>query len=137
MEADIQVVGPSLALSVNALYYWAHDPQGEDKKADIHAAADRGERVAAMEPMLVAASSPHRAARAPRILDALLYRGELPRSELAATVATGDRQARRIVAELMARGALVSESPRAPVRLAFSAALAERWMPGLFPPPRR
>jgi len=28
---------------------------------------------------------------------------------------------------------LVSESSRAPLRLAFPAALASRWMPGLFP----
>jgi hypothetical protein len=45
----------------------------------------------------------------------------------------GERQARRIAAALLERGVLVSESPRAPLRLAFPAALASRWMPGLFP----
>jgi hypothetical protein len=44
-----------------------------------------------------------------------------------------DRHARRIVAELMARQVLVSQGSRAPLRLAFPAALAVRWMPGLFP----
>jgi Fic family protein len=67
------------------------------------------------------------------ILDALLYRGELPRGEAAAILGTGDRQARRVVSALIERGVLVSESTRAPLRLAFSATLAARWMPGLFP----
>ena len=68
------------------------------------------------------------------ILEAVLYRGELPRSDAASVVGTGERQARRVVSALLENGALVSESARAPLRLAFPAALAERWMPGLFPP---
>jgi hypothetical protein len=36
-------------------------------------------------------------------------------------------------ADLLDLGVLVSESTRAPLRLAFPAALAPRWMPGLFP----
>ena len=72
-------------------------------------------------------------AKAGSILDAVLYRGELPRSELDAVVGTGDRQARRIAATLLDRGVLVSESSRAPLRMAFPATLASRWMPGLFP----
>jgi Fic family protein len=68
------------------------------------------------------------------ILEAVLYRGELPRSEAESVVGTGERQARRMVSALLASGALVSDSPRAPLRLAFPAALAEHWMPGLFPP---
>jgi Fic family protein len=67
------------------------------------------------------------------ILVAVLYRGELARGEAASVVNTGDRQARRIVSALLHHGLLVSESPRAPVRLAFPAKLASRWMPGLFP----
>lgn len=67
------------------------------------------------------------------ILEAVLYRGELPRGDAAGVVNTGDRQARRIVSALLDRGVLVSESPRASLRLAFPAALASRWMPGLFP----
>jgi hypothetical protein len=67
------------------------------------------------------------------ILEVVLYRGELPRGDAAAVVGTGDRQARRVVSALIERGALLSESSRAPLRLAFPAALAARWMPGLFP----
>jgi Fic family protein len=67
------------------------------------------------------------------ILEAVLYRGELPRADAAGVVGTGERQARRIVAALIERGVLLSDSVRAPLRLVFPAALASRWMPGLFP----
>jgi Fic family protein len=67
------------------------------------------------------------------VLQAVLYRGELPRADAPGIVGTGERQARRIVAALLDLGVLVSESTRAPLRLAFPAALAPRWMPGLFP----
>jgi Fic family protein len=67
------------------------------------------------------------------ILEALLYRGELPRGEAAGIVGTGDRQARRVVSALTEHGVLISQSSRTPLRLAFPAALASRWMPGLFP----
>ncbi|MHB8254462.1 MAG: Fic family protein [Acidiferrobacter sp.] len=68
-----------------------------------------------------------------RILEAILYRGELPRASMAEVVDTGERQARRIVATLLEQGVLASESPHAPLRLAFPATLAARWLPGLFP----
>jgi Fic family protein len=67
------------------------------------------------------------------ILEAVLYRGELPRGEVDAVVGTGERQARRIASALLDKEVLVSDSPRDPLRLAFPAALASRWMPGLFP----
>jgi Fic family protein len=67
------------------------------------------------------------------VLEALLYRGELPRGDAAAIVGTGERQARRVVSALIERGVLLSNSTRAPLRLAFPATLAARWMPGLFP----
>ncbi len=72
-------------------------------------------------------------AKAANVLEALLYRGELPRGEVGSILGVTDRHARRIVAALMAKNVLVSESPRAPLRLGFPAALASRWMPGLFP----
>ena len=72
-------------------------------------------------------------AKSGNILGALLYRGELPRGEADDVVGTGERQARRIVSALLEKQVLISESPRAPLRLAFPAALASRWMPGLFP----
>ena len=67
------------------------------------------------------------------VLEAVLYRGELPRGDVANIVGTGDRQARRIVSALVKEGLLQSESTRAPLRIAFPARLAGRWMPGLFP----
>lgn len=72
-------------------------------------------------------------AKSGSILEAVLYRGELPRAAVSAVVGAGERQARRIVSALLDKGVLVSGSQRAPLRLAFPAALASRWMPGLFP----
>jgi Fic family protein len=72
-------------------------------------------------------------AKAGRVLEALLYRGELPRGEVAGLLGTTPRHARRIVAALADRGVLVSDGHRAPLRLGFPAALAGQWMPGLFP----
>jgi Fic family protein len=71
--------------------------------------------------------------QAGRILEAIVHRGELPRSEVDAITGTGDRQGRRILSALLDRGVLSSESSRAPLHLAFPAELAQRWMPGLFP----
>ena len=67
------------------------------------------------------------------ILEAVLYRGELPRREAAGVVGTGERQACRVISALTREGVLRSESPRAPLRLGFPVSLAPRWMPGLFP----
>jgi Fic family protein len=67
------------------------------------------------------------------ILEAVLYRGELPCGDAANFVGTGERQARRVVSGLLEQGVLTSETTRAPLRLAFPATLASRWMPGLFP----
>ena len=71
--------------------------------------------------------------KAGSILEAVLYRGELPRGDADSVVGTGERQARRIVAALVDKGVLTSDNPRAPLRLLFPATLAGRWMPGLFP----
>jgi len=71
--------------------------------------------------------------KAGTILEAVLYRGELPRSELPELLDVDDRQARRITSALTDRGVLTSESTRAPLHLTFPAKLASRWMPGLIP----
>ena len=67
------------------------------------------------------------------LLEALLYRGELPRADVPALLGVGDRQARRITGTLIDDGILTTAGPKAPLRLAFPAKLAARWMPGLFP----
>jgi len=74
--------------------------------------------------------------KAKDVLEALQYRGELPRGDLIEIVGTGERQARRIVSSLTDYGVITSESSRAPLQLAFPATLASRWMPGLFPDKR-
>lgn len=71
-----------------------------------------------------------------RVLEAVLYRGNLPRREVASVVSASSRTATRIVSALTEAGVLTSDTPYAPVRLVFPAALAERWMPGLFPEKR-
>lgn len=67
------------------------------------------------------------------VLKALLYQGELQRSEVAQLLGSSDRTARRITSALIEMGAVTSESTRAPLHLAFPAKFADRWMPGLFP----
>ncbi len=67
------------------------------------------------------------------VIEAILFRGELPRADVARLLGVTDRHARRTVATLVEQGIVASEGPRAPLRLAFPAALAPRWMPGLFP----
>jgi Fic family protein len=71
-------------------------------------------------------------ARAGQVLEAVLYRGELSRGDVAGLLGTTDRHARRVVASLAERGVVSAESRRAPLVLVFPAALASRWMPGLF-----
>lgn len=68
-----------------------------------------------------------------QVLEAVLFRGELPRGDVPALLGTTDRHARRIVSALADRAVLSSESTRAPLTITFPAALAARWMPGLFP----
>ena len=72
-------------------------------------------------------------AKAVQVIDAALYRGELPRGEVESIVGTGERQARRVTAALTGLGVLTADSSRAPLQIAFPAPLAGSWMPGLFP----
>jgi len=71
--------------------------------------------------------------KAGAVFETVLYRGELRRGDVATLLGTSDRHARRVVAALVTRGVLISSGQREPLRLAFPAALASRWMPGLFP----
>jgi len=67
------------------------------------------------------------------VLETILYRGELPRADVPKLLGGTDRSARRVTSVLLEQGVLASESTRANLKLAFSATLASRWMPGLFP----
>jgi Fic family protein len=71
--------------------------------------------------------------KAGRIIEAILYRGELPRGDVPELLGASDRHSRRVVSALIERGVVVSATTRAPLRLAFPAKLAPQWMPGLFP----
>lgn len=87
--------------------------------------------------ILIWAEEEIRADRLPQksgiILEAILYRGELPRSDVAELLSTGERNARRVTSALLDQGVLFSKSTRSPLLLNFPASLASRWMPGLFP----
>jgi len=72
-------------------------------------------------------------ARSDRLLEVFLYRGVIPRGDVASLVGTPERTARRVSSALLQQGVLTSASPKAPLKLAFPAVLAARWMPGLFP----
>jgi len=73
------------------------------------------------------------APNADKLLESLLYRGELQRGDVQGILNTSERSAQRAVTSLVQQGVVVSDSSRAPLRLAFPAALAARWMPELFP----
>jgi len=71
--------------------------------------------------------------RSGHVLDAILYRGELPRSEVVGLLGVSTRTASRVVAGLIDHGVVTSESSKTPLHITFPAKLASRWMPGLFP----
>ncbi|MCB1740693.1 MAG: Fic family protein, partial [Gammaproteobacteria bacterium] len=76
----------------------------------------------------------HLPAKATSVLEAVLYRGELPRGDVPGLLDCSERQARRVVSALFERDVLSAASSKAPLRLNFPAYLAPRWTPGLFPP---
>ena len=71
------------------------------------------------------------------VLDAILYRGALPRGDMASLLGVSSRSARRVVASLVESGAVTAETSRSDLMIAFPAKLAGRWMPGLFPEKQR
>lgn len=72
-------------------------------------------------------------AKAPRVLDAILFRGSLPRAQVAEVINQSERTANNATQALVKHGIIASEGARAPWRIAFPARLAARLMPGLFP----
>jgi hypothetical protein len=83
------------------------------------------------------AEEEHRLGRLPTkagaVLEAILLRGELSRQDVRVVTNTGERQAGRISSALLSRGVVTSEYNNGPLRLVFTAELAPRWLPGLFP----
>lgn len=71
-------------------------------------------------------------AAAPRVLDAVLFRGALPRGEVAGVIGQSERSARNVMNALAREGIVYSAGPRADWEIGFPAKLASRIMPGLF-----
>lgn len=67
------------------------------------------------------------------IMEGVLFRGELPRPDVAPLIQSSERTASRVMAQLNKFGVVSSSSSKAPWRLALPAKLAQRWFPGLYP----
>jgi Fic family protein len=67
------------------------------------------------------------------LLREALLRGEFPRGEAARIVGAGDRTGRSVLALAIDAGLLVSDTPKAPVRLGLPAKVHETYFPQLFP----
>jgi len=78
-----------------------------------------------------------RAARLPKgafpLLREALLAGEFERGRADSITGYGERNARTVLSSLIERGLLVSDTPKAPVRLSFPLAVVERWFPALYP----
>ncbi|UUP18302.1 hypothetical protein NTH_02782 [Nitratireductor thuwali] len=70
--------------------------------------------------------------RAPDLVSAVLRHGSLARGEASFVLKTSERTARNTLSDLVGRGFLKSDSPKAPVRIAFPLDFRERLFPNLF-----
>jgi Fic family protein len=70
-----------------------------------------------------------------RVLDAVLFKGSLPRSEVHQVLGQSERTANYVTQALVKHGILFSPGARADWQIAFPAKLAARLMPDLFPDP--
>lgn len=59
--------------------------------------------------------------------------GELERGRAPEITGYRERRGREILSQLLSKGLLVSQGPRAPVRLGFPLDVVERWFPQLYP----
>lgn len=69
-----------------------------------------------------------------RLLREAILVGEFPRARAAELTGYQERQARTVLGELVAKGVLLSDTPKGPVRLGFPSTVVERWFPGLYQP---
>ena len=67
------------------------------------------------------------------VLREAVMNGEVERSKVPVLTGYEERSARNVTAALVDRGILTAATHRAPLRLAFPAAVAERWFPNLYP----
>ncbi len=67
------------------------------------------------------------------LLREALLAGEVPRGAAPRLTGYQERQGRQVLAKLIEKDLLVSQGPRAPVRLGFPLDVVERWLPGLYP----
>jgi Fic family protein len=67
------------------------------------------------------------------VMESLLSLGELARGDVQSILNASPATARRVISALLHIGVVTSTSIRAPIRLAFPASLASRWLPGMFP----
>lgn len=67
------------------------------------------------------------------VLREAVMSGEVERSKIPSLTDYEERGARNVTAALVERGMLVAASHRAPLRLAFTADVVERWFPNLYP----
>lgn len=78
-----------------------------------------------------------RAGRLPKgaysLLREAVLAGDVERGRAPELTGYRERMARSVVARLLEAGLLVSDGPRAPLRLGFPAAAVERWFPRLYP----
>ena len=72
-------------------------------------------------------------AQAPRVLDAILFKGALPRGEVGTVIGQSDRTARNVTTALSREGIIFSAGPRDDWQIVFPARMGPRLMPGLFP----
>jgi len=66
------------------------------------------------------------------VVNAILYRGEIDRGEVAILTRASDRSARRLTAALIKSGVVKADSSRSALRLSFPAGLAVKFFPELF-----
>jgi Fic family protein len=67
------------------------------------------------------------------VLREVVLSGELERGRVRSIVDLQERAARNVTSALLARRLLVSDTPRAPLRLGFPTEAVERWFPSLYP----
>ncbi len=73
------------------------------------------------------------AARSMLLLREAFIAGELERGRAAEVTGYQERRGREILSDLLNKGLLISQGPRAPVRLGFPLYVVERWFPQLYP----